>query len=183
MEKSKLDRFIAFMVLVIVLMLVYLGVVVLVFFRNKTMPIHFYTNTDYLTAVEILEKEYDKNEEVKSNSYYKSKIEKDFKLNCYIYSEKKLKSHNGVTFPTIRTIIIRQGVGGYEYCETLAHETIHLKEFIKQEDYVSYKTFLYLYESEELHNVGVWFGLRQLYGYYSGEYNVADYIVNYLTKE
>lgn len=183
MEKSKLNRFIAFILLIIVLILVYLGIVAIVFYRKEHTPIYFNSTYDYIFAIDKLENEFDNKIEAKSKKYYKETIEKELGLKHYIYAETKLSKYSGLTFPTIRTIIIDEEIHGYDYCSVMAHEAIHLKEFVKSENYVTWKTFLYLYESEELHNVGVWFALRQIYQYYDGEYNISDLVVYYLTNK
>lgn len=175
------NRIIAVMLLICVLMIVYLSTVAIIFYRKKNMPFVFCGHYEVTTALDKLEKEYNNHVPARTNAYYKNFIEKDLKLRAYIYHEKELQDYNGLTFPTIRLIILDSRLVGYNYCVTFVHETIHLTEFIKQENYVTWKTFKYLYESEELHNVGVWFAERQILGYYKGEYNVSDLIVNYLT--
>lgn len=139
--------------------------------------------SDYYEAVQKLRNSCIGDYEIKTNEEYRELIEEDMGINFYIYSEKDLVGYSGKTYPIIRLIILDSELTGYKYCETFVHEAIHLKEFIGQEDYVSFKTFQYMYENEELRNVGVWFGLSQIYGSYEGEYNVSHLIVNYLTKD
>jgi hypothetical protein len=176
-------RIVAILLLMCILMITYLGVVVVVFYRKKNLPIAIVGHYEVTKALDRLEREYNENEPSKTKTYYKNFIEKDLGLKAYIYSENELEHHSGLTYPTIRLIVMDNRLGGYSYCTTFVHEAIHLTEFIQQEDYVTWRTFKYLYESEELHNVGVWFAERQILGYYQGEYNVADFIVDYLTKE
>ena len=137
---------------------------------------------DYYSAINILEKGYESTFVSMTKEEYRQFVENDLGLHCYIYSEKHINGFAGKTYPMIRLIVIDPDVSGYKYCETFVHEAIHLKEFIGQEDYVSFQTFKYLYESEKLHNVGVLYGLSQIYGSYEGEYNVSHLIVDYLTK-
>ena len=182
MAKSKFNRAIAVLLLICVLAFVYLGVCGILFFRNKTLPVYINSQYDYLYACNILEQGYEERD-VRTKEYYRNKVEKDLGLNFYFYKERKLSEYGGVTFPTIRLIVLDTDVSGYEYCVVFAHETIHLTQFIADERHVCYETFKYLYESEELHEVGAWYGYRQLYGYYNGEYNIEDLVVNYLTNK
>lgn len=182
MAKSKLDKLIAILLLMCLTIGVYLGVVCVVFFRNKQLPLQVYSQVNYLNAYDFLIREYDDKCNSESKEYYKDLIEKDLGMSFYIYKEMQIEC-SGKAYPTIRTIVIDDDVTGYDYCMVLAHEIMHIKLFIKQEDYVCYETFKYLYESEELHNVGVWYALRQLNGYYSREYNISGHIVNYLTNK
>ena len=114
---------------------------------------------------------------------HRSKIEQDFNFKFYFYKERNIEGCDGLTYFTIRTIVIEKDLNEYQYCKTFAHEVLHLKLFIQQEDFICYETFKYLYESEELHNVGVWYGLQQLRGCYSGKYNISGHVVNYLTNK
>lgn len=181
MAKSKLDKAVVIMLFICLIVLIYFGTCGLVFFRKKPMSIGVYSQVEFLNAYGELVKDFEYGEFEKG--YYKSIIKKDLKPKFYIYSERTLKSHCGLTLPTIRLIIIDERLQGNEYCVTLAHETMHLNQFIREERYVCYETFKYLYESEELHNVGVWYGLKQLNGDYSGEYDISGLVVNYLTNK
>lgn len=182
MAKSKLDRAVAILLLMCILTLVYCLTCGLIFFRNKNISPHINTQLEYLNAYNILCQEYSDTCN-KPKSYYKQFVEKDMEVKAYFYSERKLNKYNGLIFATIRLIVIDNTIDGYEYCTTFTHEVIHLTHFVANERYVCYETFKYLYESEELHEVGVWYGCRQIYGYYSGDYNISDLIVNYLTNK
>lgn len=137
----------------------------------------------YRKAIDILESTYDKNYKIKSKEEYRKIICEDLGLKFYFYSEKELVGYAGKTYPLIRLIVLDSEIDGIKYCETFAHEAFHLKHFTGQEDYVCFQTFKYLYESNELHNCGVLYGLWQIYGFYSGEYNIPDLIVDYLTNK
>lgn len=138
---------------------------------------------DYREAIDILQNSYTDFEEHKSNEEYRKFVEDDLGLHFYIYSEKDIGGeHDGRIYPLARWIVINTEADGYRYCMAFVHEAIHLKEFIGQADYVCFETFKYLYESEELHNVGVWYGLSQIYGFYSDEYDISQHIVSYLTN-
>ena len=82
-----------------------------------------------------------------------------------------------------RVIVIDSEISGYKYCETFVHEALHLKKFSGNETYISFETFRYMYETKELKNVAVCYGLEQIYGEFYEEYNVAHLIVDYLTKK
>lgn len=183
MAKITLNKVIAVLLLMCLSMGIYLGIVAICFYRKKEIGLGFMTQADFSIAYERLMGEYDRQVCSETKEFYKSFVEDDIGLRFYIYAEKSLKKGSGFTFPTIRTIVVDKSLTGYQYCLTFTHEVMHLKHFIKQETYVCYETFKYLYESEELHNVGVWYGLKQLSGDYSGEYNVCGHIVNYLTNK
>lgn len=154
----------------------------LIWDRNIEFQYRNLTSSDYYNAINLLESSYT-TPNPKTKEEYRNFIECDLGIKFYIYTEKDMVGYAGKTYPLARLIIIDTDADGYKYCITFVHEAIHLKEFIGQEDYVSFQTFKYLYESEELHNVGVWYGLSQVYGCYSGEYNVSHLIVNYLTNK
>lgn len=166
-----------------ILVLTYCLCGILILCRKKIMQCDALMQRDYLEAINILRSSDSKVYEPKTKEEYRSFIEKDLGVNFYIYSEKNLYDYAGKTYPLIRLIIIDESISGYKYCETFVHEAIHLKEFIGQEDYVCFETFKYLYESEELHSVGVWYGISQIYGFYNGEYDVSHLIVDYLTNK
>ena len=182
---DKLDKVLIALILIDVLVLCYLGTCWLILKRNKDMPFIYFNSKEYYNAIDILQNEYYDNSIISlEDERYKDIVESELKPKFYIYLEKDLKTkYTGLTLPVIRTIIIDDNVQGYEYCITFAHEVIHLNEFTLNERYVCYKTFVYLYESEKLHDVGVWYANKQLYGYYGGEYNIADLIVDYLTNK
>jgi hypothetical protein len=129
-----------------------------------------------------LNEDYQDNER-KSKYYYKKILDKDLKLKMYIYREKYLKNNNGLCIANLRLIIIDESIRDYQYCVTLTHEMMHLKRYRKQENYICFETFKYLYESEELHDVGVWYAIRQINGCYSSEYNISNQVLDYLTNK
>lgn len=182
---SKVERVFLGITAICLVILIYLGICCGVFFRKKELGIAVVTTTQCYIAMEMLRQDYDYDAGVKSKQFYRDAIEKDLGVKFYIYGETDLGSkYNGLTIPTIRTILIHDDVTGEDYCIVFAHESIHLTQFISNERYVCFETFKYLYESkiEELHNAGVRFGLKQIQGVYSGEYDVYDLIVDYLTK-
>lgn len=171
------------MIIICIIILLFLLSCTLIFERKKDLPYRNLMPRDYRNAIQLLEKSYIKDYKPKTKEEYRKFIESDMGVHFYIYTEKDMVDYAGKIYPLARLIIIDTDTDGYKYCETFAHEAIHLKEFIGQEDYVTFQTFKYLYESEELHNVGVWYGLSQVYGCYSGEYNVSHLIVDYLTNK
>ncbi len=183
MAKSKFRKILIILLALNLILISYLGIVASVFFRKKTMPLPTMTNKDYFTALNELNIEYDNNCESMDCNYYKTIIEDDIGVKMYFYLEKEMDKHAGLMFPTVRLIVMDNTLTGYEYCKTFAHEIMHIKHFIQQEDYICLETFKYLYESEELHNVGVWYGLRVLNGFYYGKYDITEHIVDYLTNK
>ena len=182
MAKSKLDRAITAVLLLCVLVLIYFGLSAVAIFRKKTMPVCINSMLDCMTAYAMLVQDFDEDAVVESNEYYRELIEKDLGLRFYLYSEGELDRYVGKTYMTIRRITIDESAKGYQYCWAFAHEAMHLKHFIKHEEFVTFETFKFLYEHEELHNVGVALALKTLEGGYSGEYDISNYIINYLTK-
>lgn len=183
-KRSKLEKIVIATILLCVLVLIYLGCCALVFFRKKDIPIAISNMHKYNIALDLLYKEYNKEPCLFSDEEFREIIEDETGLSFYIYFERNLgDEYSGLTLSTIRTIIVDERVKGYDYCEVFMHEAIHLTHFTGNERYVSFNTFKYLYESEKLHDVGVRYGIRQIHGYYNGEYDVYDLIIDYLTKE
>lgn len=67
---------------------------------------------------------------------------------------------------------------------TYTHELMHLKYWCVDEMNTSYRTFVFLYESDNeiLHNVGVRYMSDVLYGEYQGKYDCGYYILEYLNR-
>lgn len=183
MARNKLKKWTTFLFCVTGIIIIFLGTTYLLWFRRTELPITNYAFSNKNKALEILYNEYKPLTDVKSKGYYKSFLEKDLNMHLYFYAEKELSGYNGLCYPNIRLILIDVDLVGYQYCCTLVHEMMHLKKIRVQENYICFETFKYLYESEELHNIGVWYGIRQLNGLYSGEYNIRYQIVDYLTNK
>lgn len=182
---SKIEKFFIGEILFCIIVLVYLGVCALVFFRNKEIELALVTSNQYYLALNELQKDYNENCNILDKSKCREIVEEELNLKCYIYGETDLgDKYNGLTFASIRTILLDDSLSREEYCIVFVHETIHLTEFIADERYVCFATFKYLYEHEceEMHNIGVVYGIQQLRGMYSGEYDIYDLIVDYLTK-
>jgi hypothetical protein len=182
MAKIKCKKLISFLLILMIPFCVYCGIIYAIKHRIMALPSGIVTHRQTLDAYTRLCKEYDDLCDNESDYYYKTKIEQDLNLKCYLYKEKRI-SKLGDSNCYFRTIRIDTRVTGYTYCETFAHETMHLKYYTANERFVCYETFKYLYESEELHNVGVWYGLKQLNGDCSGEYDISGLVVNYLTNK
>lgn len=170
------------MLIVAVLVVAYLGIVGLLWFREKQMPMSFNQTLNYIEARQILEDERDYSYKFESKKYYRNKVEKITGLKFYIYKEKRLDILGGYAHAPIRTIEIDDRLSGYGYCLAFMHEAIHITECIGQENYAHYMTFVKLYESEELHQIGVMYGISQLDGT-DKQYNIVDYVVGYLTNK
>lgn len=183
MALIRLKRFVVTCLIISILFLVYVLLCQAISERGIDLPYRNLMPRDYMTAIHKLQNSYNECEKPKTKEEYRKFIENDLGMHFYIYSERDMNDYAGVTFIPIRLIVLDLELDGYKYCETFVHEAIHLKEFVGQEDYVCFETFKYLYESEELHNVGVWYGLSQIYGCYSGEHDISHLIVDYLTKE
>lgn len=182
MGKSKLDRILAVLILLIVFEVIYLGIVCSVYYRDKKLPLCIFTNNSYAKAYTILNNDY-KQPEYMPNEYYKNYIDDLLDNRFYLYFTKDLKNNYGLSLPAIRTIIVDSNINNYDYCVAFMHESIHMKEFVNNEKYVAFKTFKILYEDEQLHNVGIWYAINMFNGVYSEEYDVRGNIINYLTNK
>lgn len=182
MAKSKLDKIIKILISICLVVCMYLGVVGILWFRDINLP---YTIDGYVNRDMVLKSLYD--DYVSLNATYNKRANRRFLANdlgvhLYFYTEANLRKYNGLCYGAIRLIVIDKDLSGMQYCVTLTHEMMHLKKMSKKESYICFETFKYLYESEDMHNVGVWYAIKQLEGAYSGEYNVSNQIVDYLTN-
>ena len=183
MEKDKLKRLKIIICLIIIVVSLVTGIRLLVFFREIKLPTLNYTNSEYLYAFDKLYKDFDFNMPSKTKQEYKEQLENELNFKHYIYFERN-PNFNGWQNVVIPTIIINEELSEYDYCRILTHEIMHFKKFSANETYVSFETFKYLYENEceYLHNVGVLYGINQVYNHSGGEYDISGLIVNYLTN-
>lgn len=177
---KKLNKVANWLIIILVIVNIYLLGIGIAFNRDIRVPVVFPQQSQYIMAYEVLNKEIE--ELTKTDDELRDVIAKDLGLKLYFYKEKSMEDA-GKVYVAIRLILIDKDLSGFEYAETFAHEVIELKSLVRSESWVCFETFKYLYEHEELHNVGVWYGQRQLQGCYYGEYNIADLIVNYLTNK
>ena len=179
-----IKRIVISILIICVMILGWMLSILLIFNRKVSVPMNIINYKTYYEAKDILYKQLYDNVCAFNNQQYKEYIEKDLGLNFYIYAYKNLgEIYDGKAYPTIRTIIIDDDLIGYAYCQTFAHEVLHLKLCLKNETYISYETFKYLYEDEVLHNVGVAYGWRQLTNPPASEYNIQAQVVYYLTNK
>lgn len=177
---KKLNKVANWLIIILVIVNIYLLGIGIAFNRDIRVPVVFPQQSQYTLAYQILNEECE--ELTKTKEELRKFIAKDLGLKCYFYKEKSMEDA-GKVYVAIRLILIDKDISGFEYAEIFAHEVIELKSFVWSESWVCFETFKYLYESEELHNVGVRYGQKQLQGCYYGEYNIADLIVNYLTNK
>ena len=185
MRKSKLFKCLIVFILLEVLFLAYIGIIGLVVYREKDMEVETVTYMDCYNALNILRQDINKNHCTMSKDEFREFVEDDLGVHFYIYKERDFKGkYVGKTYHPIRTIVLDKNLEDYTYFVQFVHELMHLKTYVAQEDYICFETFKYLYESEELHDVGVWYALRKLNGFQgSGEYCIDYHIVNYLTNK
>ena len=177
-------RIVLAVLIICVIVLGWVFSILLIFNRQVEIPITIVNYKNYYEALSILQKELGKNPCKFNDSQYKEYVEKDLGLSFYIYKEKDLgNKFNGKAYPTIRTIFLHEELTGYEYCEVFVHEAIHIKRCIKNEKYVCYETFKYLYEDEVLHHVGVAYAWKQMNTSYSWDYNIQTQVIYYLTNQ
>lgn len=182
---SKSTKALIIITLFFVVVLIIGVIAALVYLRNITMSPCFYTSQDYYVTLAELQSEYEETGITRTNKEYRKFVEQELNLKVYFYCEKDLKYHDGLMLVAIRTMIIDESLSGYDYCLNFVHEAMHLKRFAKQENYICFETFKYLYESKdkELHNFGVKYAIEQLQGDCLPEDDVSHLIVNYLTKD
>lgn len=183
MSKSAKSLIVVTLFFVVVLII---GVIeVFVNLRNITMPPCFYTSQEYYLTLAELKSEYEEAETTRTNKEYRSLVEQELNFKAYFYCEKDLKYHDGLMLVAIRTMIIDESLSGYDYCLTFVHEAMHLKRFAKQENYICFETFKYLYESKdrELHNFGVKYAIEQLQGDCLPEDDCHQQIIRYLRQD
>ena len=178
-------RVVAFIILISILWLSWCGIITLLGDRQKDVPSFHWGYKEYYEAYNILYEELYTNICNFTNKQYREYVEKDMGLRFYVYKEKDLHSQglDGLTDAIIRTIWIDETIKDSDYCETFVHEAIHLKQCIKDETYVCYETFKYLYEDEVLHNIGVIYGWQQLTIMKPSEYNIREQVIYYLTQK
>lgn len=179
-------RIVAAMLLLCVLWIAWVWTITLLGDRDKEVPCFNWTYKEYYNACDILYKDLYNNVCNFTNEQYREYIEKDLNLKFYIYKEDDLINTLGLdgnTNAILRTIWIDETLTDTEYCETFVHEAMHLKKCIKNETYVCYETFKYLYEDEVLHNVGVVYGWQQMNKSEPSEYNIREQVIYYLTQK
>ena len=134
-------------------------------------------------AIALLRNEYQNIETNRTREDYRKIIEKDMNCTFYIYKEEDLEEGiDGQCSLLFRTITIDSYIDNFYYCSAFAHEVIHLKNLIAQENYVTYMTFKYLYEhpDPEFHSFGIRVALHCLQGGYPQEYACAGEVIEYL---
>jgi hypothetical protein len=184
-KSNKLPKWLIVCLVIVIVLGVYALVGTITFSRKIHLPIQEYTAEEHSIALDILEEDYNPIGEQRTDSEYKQLVEKQVGISFYFYTEKDLGNRlDGTTHPLLRIITIDSTISGYDYCIALAHEALHLKTFCANERYICIETFKFLYENEdeELHNIGVWYARDQLFGLYRGDYNIQDFIINYLLK-
>lgn len=178
---KKLNKIANWLIIILVIVNIYLLGIGVAFNRDIRVPVVFPQQSQYTMAWNILNEDFE--EPTKTDDELRDVIAKDLGLKLYFYKEKPMQDYAGKTYVTIRLILMDIDANGFEYAQVFTHEVMHLKKMVANEKWVCFETFKYLYEHEELHNVGVWYGQKQLQGCYGGEYNIADLIVNYLTNK
>lgn len=183
-KTNKYPKWLLVILIIEAVLVLYTLIVMTMFFRTIEVPTENYSNEEYDQVFNILNANYEQPIQQKEKYEYKRIIEEQLGLSMYFYTEKDLENTiEGITHILIRLITIDSTIEGYEYCLAFAHEALHLKTYSKNETYICIETFKFLYENEELHNVGVWYARQQLMGLYIGEYDIKSYIINYITEK
>ena len=183
MSKAKrILNLLGVIILLLVIVCMYLLTIETLSNRDLSVPIVITTQSQCIEAYNILDE--DCEDLTQSEDQLRDLIASDFGLHLYFYKKKPLeKGIDGITIMMTRQIFVDIDVKGYNFAKTFTHEVIHLKKFAGDESWVCFETFKYLYEHEELHSVGVWYGQLQLQGCWDGEYDIRDLIVDYLTNK
>lgn len=188
-KKSRYEKFITTMLIIICSLLIYDIVAISIFFGiNKVASIP-YTTEEWQQARDILEAEYSKHAQYKSKDEYTSLIKKQINAKLYICVESdimyNLTSDDGDAFINLRLIMIHTKLTLSSYCYVLAHELLHIKTFTKNERYIDFQTFKYLYYNEDpgLHQTGADLALYHIYKYKDAEYLCDDLIIHNLLYE
>ena len=177
-------RVVTVILILCVLVLGWCVAIIIIFNRNGDYPNTVSNYKQYHEAVRILREELYENVCNFTHEEYRRYVEESLDFRFYIYKEKDLQSgYNGRAYPIIRTILLDKDLSDYEYCQTFVHEVIHIKQCIKDETYVCYETFKFLYEDDVLHNVGVVYGWQQMNKMYKDEYNIQEQVIYYLTQK
>lgn len=105
----------------------------------------------------------------------------------HFYAEKGKRMQNwGYSQILFRRVVVNSTLDGGDYVVTYTHELTHLKYWCENETFVSYKTFVALYESgnEILRNVAERYAydVVTLGGFEGTEYDIGFYILRYLNK-
>ena len=105
----------------------------------------------------------------------------------HFYAEKGERMQNwGYSQIMFRRVVINSHLKGEDYVITYTHELVHLKYWCENETYTSFKTFVALYESENviLRNVAERYAYSVItLGEFEGtEYDCGFYILRYLNK-
>lgn len=181
-----MKRVLIIIICIISVILFSIGIASVVFLRKGIIDNYSYSNEEYSTVLGRLVNEYKPNQRERTNKEYREIVERDFSCGFYFYTEKDLeKGYNGKCFAIVRLIQIDDKATGFRYLTAFAHEMIHLTEFIKDEQYVAWKTFKYLYEHSdpEFHNLGVKLAICTFYNFYPEEYNCVPQIIEYFVRK
>ena len=104
----------------------------------------------------------------------------------HFYKEKNLNNANGRSIILLRIIEINKNLDILTYIITYTHELTHIKYNTANETFVSYKTFIMLYESgnADFKYCALKYAQEILIGAWSGtDYDCGYYIYKYLQKE
>lgn len=105
----------------------------------------------------------------------------------HLYFEKDFKEENkiGDSSPLRRVVRIDRDVDLYDYIVGYTHELCHIKYMTKNDTFVSYKTFVHLYESNDVDFMlcSIVYANSVLCGDFKGtDYDCGYYILEYLEQ-
>ena len=153
-----------------------------VFYRPVSTTRYGYSKVEQEECKDFFANQIDYELRTLTNEEYRHLLSIDLE-SFYFYSEKPMRMA-GVTHPLIRLISMNEDLEYEEYCIALAHEMHHLKLFSGNERFVCQETFKYLYENEDenLKQVGIYYGYGLMKGWWVGEYDIRDFVINYLKE-
>ena len=113
----------------------------------------------------------------------KKEIENLFGNPKYIYIESDCEY--SYCYPMLRLVVINKNTSTLQYIIDLTHELVHITEFVVNERYTSYKTFIKLYESNNRNFQVTAFALATIQhsGKVQHDYNCWYYIYEYLKNK
>lgn len=142
-----------------------------------------YSITDYIKCLNWLEENINYDIEIPNKKDIREKVRKEIPVKFVIEINGTLsKGYSGFTLVPFRLVIIRKDLTGFNYCETLTHEYVHLYEYNSNERYTTFRAIQILIESNDefLHQCGLVSARDELRcGNDPRRINGEDYTCNY----
>lgn len=161
-----------FCIAIIILSIVSLGMLIYPNFSH---------NMPYKDTSVVLDISYEQVEYKMSTSQIRERIENLTGVNVYWYKENNLNGKVGKSNLFLRQVVMDNEARQNEYIADFCHELLHIKYFTTNERFVTYKTFVTLYESE-FRQVAINMACEMQNGKVDKEYNCLAQICDYLAQ-